>query len=235
MDIRFYHKSRPYSPNPCSLGNGGCSHLCLLAPNYEALPDAAPTPYSCACPTGLTLGADGKECNTEMTRCLLVRATSLLMRATSSPMHAISEYYRRHYCNEQLLFIFLEENLCEHFGDFHCNCFLSILDLILLENTFSSLFISIFRTWRFLVVARRTDIRVISLDVPYSADVKLPIDTFMTNVVDVAVDPLTGTTLQGLISCQTLKREKDPLELCYCYTCVICLKKLMTAAVYCVY
>lgn len=39
---------------PCSVNNGGCSHLCLLAP--------APKSSSCACPTGINLQADGKTC-----------------------------------------------------------------------------------------------------------------------------------------------------------------------------
>lgn len=40
--------------SPCSVNNGGCSHLCLLAP--------APKASSCACPTGINLQTDGKTC-----------------------------------------------------------------------------------------------------------------------------------------------------------------------------
>uniref|UniRef100_H2Z4K7 EGF-like domain-containing protein n=1 Tax=Ciona savignyi TaxID=51511 RepID=H2Z4K7_CIOSA len=114
MDIRFYHNSRPQSPNPCSVRNGGCTHLCLLSPNLDGVNggDILSTPYRCACPTGLTLSHDRHKCNTEMNK--------------------------------------------------------------------------------FLAIARRTDIRVISLDVQYSADVKLPIRSFLANVVDVAVDPRDG-------------------------------------------
>nr|CAB3263504.1 low-density lipoprotein receptor-related protein 4 [Phallusia mammillata] len=112
MDIRYFHQTRPQSPNPCSLRNGGCSHLCLLAPRGNAPLTIEETPYSCACPTGLSLGPSGKECNTKMNK--------------------------------------------------------------------------------FLAIARRTDIRVISLDVAYSADMKLPIDAYMTNVADVDVDPQEG-------------------------------------------
>uniref|UniRef100_A0AAY4CH57 EGF-like domain-containing protein n=1 Tax=Denticeps clupeoides TaxID=299321 RepID=A0AAY4CH57_9TELE len=39
---------------PCTVNNGGCSHLCLLAP--------APKLSSCACPTGINLQVDGKTC-----------------------------------------------------------------------------------------------------------------------------------------------------------------------------
>lgn len=36
---------QPITPNPCSNNNGGCSHLCLLAPH--------PPGYSCECPVGV--------------------------------------------------------------------------------------------------------------------------------------------------------------------------------------
>lgn len=39
---------------PCSLKNGGCSHLCLLSPNKPF--------YQCACPTGVLLLEDQKTC-----------------------------------------------------------------------------------------------------------------------------------------------------------------------------
>ena len=68
MDVRFYHKNRLQTPNPCSLANGGCSHLCLLAPNTGNTlnSDLHTTPYSCACPTGLVLGPDKRKCNATM-------------------------------------------------------------------------------------------------------------------------------------------------------------------------
>ena len=59
--------------------------------------------------------------------------------------------------------------------------------------------------YRFLVLARQLDIRVISLDVPYSADVKVDVDAYMTNVVDVAVDPVEGKHViseKALVSCK---------------------------------
>lgn len=43
---------------PCSNNNGGCSHLCLLSPVQPF--------YSCACPTGVQLKADGKTCKPGM-------------------------------------------------------------------------------------------------------------------------------------------------------------------------
>uniref|UniRef100_A0AAR2KHS0 EGF-like domain-containing protein n=1 Tax=Pygocentrus nattereri TaxID=42514 RepID=A0AAR2KHS0_PYGNA len=42
MDIHMFHLQ-----TPCLVNNGGCSHLCLLAP--------APKGSSCACPTGINL------------------------------------------------------------------------------------------------------------------------------------------------------------------------------------
>lgn len=46
--------------NSCAVNNGGCSHLCLLAP--------APKGSSCACPTGINLQTDGKTCTPGMKR-----------------------------------------------------------------------------------------------------------------------------------------------------------------------
>lgn len=40
--------------SPCSVKNGGCSHLCLLSPLKPY--------YQCACPTGVRLLEDGKTC-----------------------------------------------------------------------------------------------------------------------------------------------------------------------------
>jgi low density lipoprotein receptor-related protein 5/6 len=40
-------RRQPPGKNPCEQNNGGCSHLCLLAPN--------PPGFSCACPTGIKL------------------------------------------------------------------------------------------------------------------------------------------------------------------------------------
>lgn len=45
----------PIVRTPCEVNNGGCSHLCLLAP--------LPKGYSCTCPTGINLQSDGKTCS----------------------------------------------------------------------------------------------------------------------------------------------------------------------------
>ena len=69
MDIRYYHKFRPKFPDPCSVINGGCSHLCLLAPNFNKFIKSYDNPFhSCACPTGLVLGPDNHTCNTNMNK-----------------------------------------------------------------------------------------------------------------------------------------------------------------------
>lgn len=38
-------RRQPMGKNPCEANNGGCSHLCLLAPS--------PPGFTCACPTGV--------------------------------------------------------------------------------------------------------------------------------------------------------------------------------------
>ncbi|XP_060800869.1 low-density lipoprotein receptor-related protein 6 [Amyelois transitella] len=51
VDIKVYDASRQLMPAgelPCSVNNGGCSHLCLLSPANSA-------GYICACPTGVKL------------------------------------------------------------------------------------------------------------------------------------------------------------------------------------
>uniref|UniRef100_A0A3B1J6C8 Low density lipoprotein receptor-related protein 4 n=1 Tax=Astyanax mexicanus TaxID=7994 RepID=A0A3B1J6C8_ASTMX len=58
MDIHMFHRHRT-TQSPCLVNNGGCSHLCLLAP--------APKGSSCACPTGINLQTDGKTCTPLMT------------------------------------------------------------------------------------------------------------------------------------------------------------------------
>ena len=41
--------------NPCGSNNGGCSHLCLLSAVTEE-------GYSCACPDGVELAANQRDC-----------------------------------------------------------------------------------------------------------------------------------------------------------------------------
>jgi len=45
---------------------------------------------------------------------------------------------------------------------------------------------------KFLIFARRTDIRLISLDVPYYADVLLPLNTTLKNANAISVDAKKG-------------------------------------------
>ncbi|XP_067141982.1 low-density lipoprotein receptor-related protein 4-like isoform X1 [Centruroides vittatus] len=98
MDVHVFHRNRLTVENPCKTNNGGCSHLCLLAPTERS--------YVCACPTGILLN-DKQTCMTGM------------------------------------------------------------------QN--------------FLIVARRTDIRMISLDVDYWADVILPVKS-VENAIAIDVD-----------------------------------------------
>ncbi|XP_072448783.1 low-density lipoprotein receptor-related protein 4 isoform X1 [Chiloscyllium punctatum] len=104
MDIHMFHRHRTPVASMCKIDNGGCSHLCLLAP----LPKA----YHCGCPTGINLLADGKTCAPGMTS--------------------------------------------------------------------------------FLIFARRTDIRMVSLDIPYFADVVVPVNGSMKNTIAIGVDPKEG-------------------------------------------
>ncbi|KAL9960408.1 hypothetical protein ACROYT_G033860 [Oculina patagonica] len=54
MDIHVFDPSLIFSgPHNCSQNNGLCSDLCLLKPGG----------YQCACPTGVTLKSDGKNCD----------------------------------------------------------------------------------------------------------------------------------------------------------------------------
>ena len=46
--------------NPCSIGNGNCTHLCLLsATNQDG--------FGCGCPDGMVLAGDGKKCSRKHT------------------------------------------------------------------------------------------------------------------------------------------------------------------------
>ncbi|RWS16465.1 low-density lipoprotein receptor-related protein 2-like protein [Dinothrombium tinctorium] len=54
-DIQVYHPLKQYSfDNPCGDHNGGCSHLCLIAPGGND--------YTCACPNNFILKSDNKTC-----------------------------------------------------------------------------------------------------------------------------------------------------------------------------
>ena len=59
MVIHVYHPYRqPDAPNHCLPLNGQCSHICLPAPQITA--NSAKT--SCACPRGLKLDKDNRNC-----------------------------------------------------------------------------------------------------------------------------------------------------------------------------
>lgn len=47
----------------------------------------------------------------------------------------------------------------------------------------------------FLIFARRTDIRMVSLDIPYFADVVLAVNTSMKNTIAIGVDPKEGVAV----------------------------------------
>ncbi|KAJ8249123.1 hypothetical protein GJAV_G00231420 [Gymnothorax javanicus] len=73
MDIQVLGAERqPIMKTPCSEGNGGCSHLCLLSP-VEPF-------YSCACPTGVRLQEDGKNCRPGAEEVLLLARRTDLRR-----------------------------------------------------------------------------------------------------------------------------------------------------------
>ncbi|XP_018608191.1 low-density lipoprotein receptor-related protein 5-like isoform X1 [Scleropages formosus] len=73
MDIQVLDKDRqPNVSTPCSHGNGGCSHLCLLSPMEPF--------YSCACPTGVRLQDDGKTCRPGAEEVLLLARRTDLRR-----------------------------------------------------------------------------------------------------------------------------------------------------------
>ena len=50
----------------------------------------------------------------------------------------------------------------------------------------------------FLVFARRTDIRMVSLDIPYFADVVLAVNSSMKNTIAIGVDPKEGMSAQNV-------------------------------------
>lgn len=54
---------QPSKPTPCDIGNGGCSHLCLLS--------SQPPGYSCDCPTGILI-ANKTTCFPDVNHLLLV-------------------------------------------------------------------------------------------------------------------------------------------------------------------
>uniref|UniRef100_A0AAR2JRQ2 EGF-like domain-containing protein n=1 Tax=Pygocentrus nattereri TaxID=42514 RepID=A0AAR2JRQ2_PYGNA len=80
MDIHVFSQKRQPTDlsTPCSLKNGGCSHLCLLSPVKPY--------YQCACPTGVQLLEDNKTCRDGATQLLLLaRRTDLRRISLDTP------------------------------------------------------------------------------------------------------------------------------------------------------
>ncbi|KAM9334505.1 low-density lipoprotein receptor-related protein 6 isoform 5-T5 [Symphorus nematophorus] len=79
MDIHVFSAKRQNTLScPCSVKNGGCSHLCLLSPVKPF--------YQCACPTGVQLLEDGKTCRDGATQMLLLaRRTDLRRISLDTP------------------------------------------------------------------------------------------------------------------------------------------------------
>ncbi|XP_060033222.1 low-density lipoprotein receptor-related protein 5 isoform X2 [Erinaceus europaeus] len=73
MDIQALSPERqPHFQSRCEQGNGGCSHLCLLSPREPF--------YTCACPTGVQLQADGRTCKAGAEEVLLLARRTDLRR-----------------------------------------------------------------------------------------------------------------------------------------------------------
>ncbi|XP_038048622.1 very low-density lipoprotein receptor-like isoform X1 [Patiria miniata] len=60
MDIQIYHPLRQpnRTSNRCGSDNGGCSHLCVVAPHISE----SSAPYTCLCPDGVDLLPDMRTC-----------------------------------------------------------------------------------------------------------------------------------------------------------------------------
>ncbi|XP_046394159.1 low-density lipoprotein receptor-related protein 6 [Ischnura elegans] len=78
IDIHVFDpKRQPPGDTPCKKNNGGCSHLCLLAPY--------PPGYTCACPTGIKL-VDNHTCaDAPQELLLLVQRTEICKISLDSP------------------------------------------------------------------------------------------------------------------------------------------------------
>lgn len=79
-DIEVWDQRRQPAPlhNPCKPNNANCSHLCLLS--------SKPPGYSCACPTGVKLLADGHSCaDGPQELLLIVQRNEVSMISLDSP------------------------------------------------------------------------------------------------------------------------------------------------------
>lgn len=64
-DIHIYHPLRQLQyDNPCQFNNGGCSHLCLIAPT----PDLKGVKPTCECPDDFILAPDRRTCIANCTK-----------------------------------------------------------------------------------------------------------------------------------------------------------------------
>ncbi|KAG8306441.1 hypothetical protein J6590_046757, partial [Homalodisca vitripennis] len=80
MDIRVWDPRRqPYKWTPCEHNNGGCSHLCLLAPYAPG--------FTCACPTGIKLINNFTCANGAQELLLIVQRTDISRISLDSPDH----------------------------------------------------------------------------------------------------------------------------------------------------
>ena len=78
---------------PCYTNNGGCSHLCLLAP--------LPEDYACACPTGILLNNDGKTCDIGKLENMLLKKVFFLRKFVSWGLFSFVDVFILPECNLQ--------------------------------------------------------------------------------------------------------------------------------------
>uniref|UniRef100_A0A2H1W340 SFRICE_002592 n=1 Tax=Spodoptera frugiperda TaxID=7108 RepID=A0A2H1W340_SPOFR len=82
VDLKVYDGSKQVMPTgdyPCKENNGGCSHLCLLAPK--------PAGYQCACPTGCKLkeGSNTTCYNTPQSLLIVAQRSAISKISLDSP------------------------------------------------------------------------------------------------------------------------------------------------------
>lgn len=66
MDVKVVNSYEQLQDNACKNSNGGCSHLCLRKPRG----------YSCQCPTGVKMKANGRDCEDLPSSYLLIALRS---------------------------------------------------------------------------------------------------------------------------------------------------------------
>ena len=188
-------------PTVCRTNNGGCSHLCLVAP--------LPRGHTCACPTGVLMSADGMNCE---------RGKSVIYYCP------YTDYRVYLWCGH------MYDNRCPKFCLF-TNCCPCPCKSLHLTKLFVSVYVVLqgpfkyfpgscirqnshncqlqsnqcFTYWtmltgtnlsvtemsNFLIFTRRQDIRRISLEVEYYADVVVPTGK-LKNAIAIDVDIVDG-------------------------------------------